>query len=76
MSTVNTINDLMKVKGEVDKANNEYIRALEDMDINIKRKAHKALGIFMARHGGSMIVKSFGKWKLLAKSLTRRHLMV
>lgn len=72
MNTVKTINDLTKVKGDLDKENNEYIKQLGDMDISMKRKAHKQLGNFMVRHSGSILGKSFSKWKMMAKSLTRR----
>jgi hypothetical protein len=76
LNTANHINDLAKIKGDLDKNNNEFIKQLSYLDIHIKLKAHKALGNFMVRHGGSMLGKSFGKWKLMAKSLTRRQLMV
>ena len=66
----------MKNKGDLDNSNNEFIKQLGDMDINMKRKAHKALGNFMVRHGGSILGKSFTKWKMMAKSITRRDLMV
>ena len=54
----------------------ENIRSLSDIDIVMKRKAHKQLGNFMVRHSGSIVGKTFSKWKTMAKSLTRRQLMI
>ena len=41
MTTVKTINDLTKTKGDLDKSNNEYMREVDDIGIWMKRKAHK-----------------------------------
>lgn len=60
----------------MDRTSNENIRSLSDIDIIMKRKAHKQLGNFMVRHSGSIVGKAFSKWKNMAKSLTRRQLIV
>ena len=73
MNTVFSINELTKVKGDLDKHHDECFKHLGDMDLLMKRKAHKKLGIFMVSHGGAILGKSFGKWKLLSKSITRRQ---
>jgi len=33
MTTVKTINDLTKTKGDLDKSNNEYMREVDDIEI-------------------------------------------
>lgn len=75
-TTVSKINDLAKTKGDLDRLNNENTKSLSDIDIDMKRKAHKQLGNFMVRHSGSIVGKAFSKWKNMAKSLTRRQLIV
>lgn len=46
-NSCHTINELTKVKGDLDKNYNEYLKQLGDIDIGMKRKAHKKLGNFM-----------------------------
>lgn len=41
INTVTHINDLTKIKGDLDKSHNERLKALEDLGIGMKRKAHK-----------------------------------
>jgi hypothetical protein len=42
----------------------------------MKRQAHRQLGNFMVRNAGSTLGKAFSRWKLMARSLTKRqHLM-
>lgn len=76
MHTVKTINDLTKTKGDLDKENNEYLKQLDDAHLQMKRTAHKQLGNFMVRHCGSILGRSFTKWKKMATSLTRRRLVL